>query len=55
VYAAAAQQAVAADQQQRDSIDLAYRLAAYCVGMVGSGQRCCWPLNADPLAGIGAE
>jgi hypothetical protein len=19
--------------------------------MIGSGQRCCWPLNADPLAG----
>jgi hypothetical protein len=48
VYAAAAQQAVAVGQQQLDSIDLAYRLAAYYVGRVGSGQRCCWPLNADP-------
>ncbi len=24
-------------------------LAAYYVGRVGSGQRCCWPPNADPL------
>jgi GrpB-like predicted nucleotidyltransferase (UPF0157 family) len=30
-------------------IDPLCRLAAYWVGSVGSGQRCCWPLNADPL------
>jgi len=24
------------------------RLAPYCVGKVGSGQRGCWPLNANP-------
>jgi len=45
----AAQQGVAADQQQFASIDLGCRLAAYSCGRVGLGQRCCWPLNADPL------
>ncbi len=24
-------------------------MAAYSVGRIGPGQRCCWPLNADPL------
>jgi len=37
------------DQQQLGSIDLGCRLAAYFERRVGSGQRCCWPLNADPL------
>jgi hypothetical protein len=46
----AAQQGVEPDCQQLASIDLGCRLAAYWVGRVGSGQRCCWPLNADPLA-----
>jgi hypothetical protein len=40
---------VAADQQQLGSIDLGCSLAAYCFGRDGTGQRCCWPLNADPL------
>jgi uncharacterized protein (DUF2164 family) len=26
-------------------------LAPYSVLRVGAGQRCCWPLNADPLGG----
>jgi len=43
---------VAADHQQLGSIDLGCRLAAYWVGGIGSGQRCCWPLNADPLGGL---
>jgi hypothetical protein len=37
------------DHQQLSSIDLGCRLAAYFWGWVGSGQRFCWPLNADPL------
>jgi len=45
----AAQQSVAANQQQLGSIDVGCRLAAYSVGRVGPGQCCCWPLNADPL------
>jgi RimJ/RimL family protein N-acetyltransferase len=39
------------DQQQLGSVDLGCNLAAYFWGRVGSGQRCCWPLNADPLDG----
>jgi GNAT superfamily N-acetyltransferase len=38
--------------QQLGPIDLGCCLAAYCVCRVGSGQRCCWPLNADPLGGV---
>jgi len=49
--ARAAQQGAAADQRQLRSIDLGSHLAAYCLGRVGSGQRCCWPVNADPLGG----
>jgi hypothetical protein len=45
----AAQQAVAADQQQLVPIGLGCRLAAYLRTRSGSSQRCCWPLNADPL------
>ena len=47
----AAQQGVAADHQQLGSIDLGCCLAAYLGDRVGSGRRCCWPLNADPLGG----
>jgi len=47
---AAVQQGVAADhQQQLGSIDLGRCLAASLGGKIGSGQPCCWPLNADPL------
>ena len=35
------------------SISLGRHLAAYCVGRVGSGQRCRWPLNADPFCDLG--
>jgi hypothetical protein len=45
------QQRVAADHQQLGSIDLGCRLAAYFESRIGSGQRCCWPLNAGPLGG----
>ena len=34
------------DQQQLGSIDRDCHLAACYWGTVGSGQRCCWPLNA---------
>jgi len=39
------------DRQQPGLIDLGCRRAAYSGGRVGIGQRCCWPLNADPLGG----
>ena len=45
----AAQQGVAADHQQLGSIDLGCRPAAYFGGRVAPGQRCCWPLDADPF------
>jgi hypothetical protein len=51
LQASAAQQGVAADHQQLGSIDLGRSLAAYFGGRFGSGQRCCWTLNADPLGG----
>ena len=41
--------ALQTDQQQPSQIDLGCNLAAYSVLRIGSGQRCCWPLNADPL------
>ena len=44
--------ALQADHQQLEPIDLDCSLAAYCVGRVASGQRCCWPLNADLLGGV---
>jgi hypothetical protein len=47
----AAQQAVEPDCQQLGSIDPGCHLAAYSVGRVEAGQRCCQPLNADPLGG----
>jgi hypothetical protein len=34
-------------------IDLECSLASDWVDLGGPGQRCCWPLNADPLAGVG--
>jgi hypothetical protein len=48
-FALAAQQGVEPDCQQLRSIDLGRHLAAYCVDRVGTGQRCCQPVNADPL------
>ena len=45
----AASQAVAADQQQPSPIDPRCHLASYFDLWIGSGQRCCWPLNAGPL------
>jgi len=44
--------AIAADHQQLVSIDVLSRLAAYFGGRIGCGQRCCWPLSADPLGGV---
>jgi len=44
-------QGVEPDCQQLGSIDLGCRLAAYCGVRVGASQRCCQPVNADPLYG----
>jgi hypothetical protein len=46
----AAEQGVAADHRSLSPIDLGCRLAANWVGRIGSSQRCCWRLNADPSA-----
>jgi hypothetical protein len=40
-----------ADRKQLGTTDLICRQASYLVGRGRPGQRCCWRLNADPLAG----
>ena len=49
LYHGSAIRAVADGPPTACSVDLGCWLAAYSCRRIGSGPRCCWPLNADPL------